>query len=244
MLRRRIPGASAEFAQLFLGGSVFAGTQARFIEMDDASRSARQAWLQQIMVVSEPLNFSDAPEALLSRAISDFDVFVLGGDDAEALGDFMAQNQSVLLGKAKICVCTASTAADRVRLLDAGFDIVVDIACMSQLELIARLFAILERYRNAPIQHRYGTDFDAMIGLVAYTQKLSPKQRVVIRALLQHPGYTASYQALCFAAGNREAPIGLQNLKVLISQIRKHLRSGFYISHHFNSAYKMIGPGL
>ena len=240
--RTNMPDVSGELAQMFFGSPEFAGIKVRSIAMRDAGEGLRQAWLGQTFRPHRPLDFAEPPEILLSSALSDFDVVVIGGDDIDRLCTFMSEYYPMMFGRAKICICTRSSAEQRTRLILTGFDEVAAAEDMPPLEFVARIYAIWGRYRDNTISGAEAMDSETMIHLVAQATKLAPKNRAVLRKLLQSSGHEASYAALCAAAGTASAPIGLQNLKVLISRIRKLLRPGFHVVHFEGSGYGLIGP--
>lgn len=241
-LRTNMPDVSPDLAQMFFCSAEFVGLKVRSIAIHDAGEALRRKWLMQIFRMHQPLDFSESPEILLSNALSHFDVILISGDDIDSICSFVAEHRPMMLGRAKICVCTSSRPEHNARLILAGFDEVVAANDMQPLEFVARLFAIWGRYRNNRISGTLATDLETMIHRVAQATKLAPKNRAVLRQLLQSSRHEASYAALCAAAGTTYAPIGFQNLKVRISRIRKLLKPGFQLVHHEGSGYGLIGP--
>lgn len=241
-LRRNLPDAWEELAQMFFENQAFAGIRLRYIELEDDNRDFRRAWLAGVVYLGEPLRFAAKPEVLLSRALSDFDVLLIGGDDAASMGAFMMQHRALMFGKVSICLCTASSPDQRAHLINSGFDAAVDPAEIHQLEFLARVYAIWRRYRMSEVKGVKALDLDAMVDRVADSRMLSPKQRAIVRLLLQMPGHEADYATLCATAGKQKEPIGLQNLKVLISQLRRLLRPGVQIVHDPGCGFSLVEP--
>lgn len=227
---------------MFFSSPEFAGIKVRSIAIQDAGEDLRRSWLARIFRSHQPLDLSERPEILLSSALSDFDVILISGDDIDALCTFMSEYHLMMFGRAKICIGTRSSPGDRARLILAGFDEAVAAEDMAPLEFVARLYAIWGRYRGNRISGVEAMDSEAMIHLVAHATKLAPKNCAVLRQLIQSSGHEAGYAALCAAAGTAQAPIGLQNLKVLVSRIRKLLRPGFRVVHFEGSGYGLVGP--
>lgn len=237
-----IPGLAGEQARLILGNPEFAGIRVRNIEADDFGSGARRAWLARVLRGGAQLDLGCNAELLLSRAGSDYDVVLFGGDDAAALRAFMARHHQLMRGKSRICLCTAATHAQRADLIAAGFDAVFVTGETHPGEFAAHLFAIWRRYRDSRIQGRAGRECGMMVERAAQAVRLAPKQRAILCTLLSRPGLEVDYAVLAAAAGDDRGPIGLQNLKVLISQLRKLLRPGFEVRHVPGSGYCLAGP--
>lgn len=217
--------------------------QFRYIAMQQGKEQKRRDWLDKVLEHYEIMDFGNHPAILTSRATSDFDIIIFGGEDFQRLSRFIREHGLMLLDKVKMCVCLRSDPVQRARLLSAGFDDVIDIRRIAHGEFLARARAILERYRAA--RQRRLAAYEDFVQLVQASSPLhmSAKQRSVLTYLLQAPGGVASCEILrhVVAADNAE-PISLEHLQVLISQIRRCLQPGYRIVLDAGVRYRLIAP--
>lgn len=214
--------------------------RARFVNISGGESEVRRNWLKGVFVAYSEYDFSVRPEIITSTAQSDYDVIIFGGEDTRRLSTFMKEQSSLMFNKIKICLCLKSGPRRRARLIMAGFDDVIDITRVQHLEFVARLFSIWSRYRQSTAFRRLDVERESMLSKVAHPDQLTPKQKAVLSHLLSSPDLSARYDSLRIAASRGHEIINIGNLKVIISETRKALKSGCSIISDGSSVYKLI----
>lgn len=243
-IRTDVTGASQESLMSILSNQDYIRSRIRYINMNDASSQIRDVWIERCLNKYETLDFGKKADIILSSARSEYDIILMGGEDARRMSDFMKSNIDLISMKPKIAICANSSPARRAKIIMSGFDDVMDTQRTQPVEFIARMFAIWRRYQSQRDLLRQEGDFRRLLNQVAPADILPTKQLLVLTCLLQSPGFCASYNALQLAASSDHIPVSLENLKVIISNLRKFLRSGFSIISDRQSSYRLIMPQL
>lgn len=241
-IRESIISSAHESVRHMLSNPEYLRLRIRYINLNDTESELRRAWIDQSLMNYQIIDFTNRPDILLSTARFDYDVIMIGGEDHRRILDFMKYNISLIYMKPRICICAKSTPSRRAKLIMAGFDDVVDAQRTQPIEFIARLFAIWRRYQGHRVRLRQEGDFRVLLNQVCLADRLSRKQTLVITCLLRSPGYCATYNALQIAASHDHMPISIENLKVIISNLRKFLRPGFSIMSDRHAMYRLITP--
>lgn len=213
--------------------------QTRYVDLHDNQSAMRRQWFSMLPIKSNFYDFNSKPDIILSPSPVDFDVIALSGDDPSRIICFLKQHQNMLFNKIKLSICSKSTPKSRASLMLSGIDDVIDIGRMHQDEYIARTYAIWTRYRRQCATRRNNLAQTERLARVSNPDRLSPKQRAILLHLLESPNQCASYEALQIRGGSEYQSISKDHLKVIISGIRKQLKSGFTIISDRNSFYRL-----
>lgn len=211
----------------------------RFISSNDASRPIRNKWLEELGLHYDEIEFSAKPEIALSSATGHFNIVIFGSDDISRLTSYVKEYRNQLRGKVAICLTTKSTAQKRAKLIMAGFDDVFDTNRIHTVEAIARMAAIWSRYDISRDQQTRLNEDEMLLSSIASLRFMTPKQRLVFEHLALSPHRKASYDVLCSVAGEGH-PITIENLKVIVCNIRKMLKPGFEIKSDRHSHYILV----
>ena len=212
--------------------------KSRYLYLADVNKESRNKYLFDIFMNFEAFEFSENSTAFLSATQSDFDVFVLGGSDIRRMCKILRSNASLLRSKVLICICDGSNATKRAQLMNAGFDDVFDPRRTPATEAIARIKAIWNRYQQAITAERARLHENAIIHQAFGHAKLSPRERRIALELLSNLNRPVSYVALrALVSEGYWETITFENLKVVISNLRKKLKEGCTIKSHFNLGY-------
>lgn len=241
-IRNDILLGADESARRVLSDPEYIRLRFRYINLNDTESELRREWIDQSLANYEILDFKTRPDILLSSARSDYDVVLVGGEDARRISDFMRDNINMMAMRPRICICAKSNPGRRAKLIMAGFDDVIDAQRTQPIEFIARMFAIWRRYQGHRHLLRQENEFRRLLNRVASVDRMPSKQILVLTCLLRSPGYCATYNALQIAASSDHVPISPTNLKVIISNLRKLLRRGFSIVSDRQSMYRLIMP--
>lgn len=210
-----------------------------YVSTTGAAQSACDSWVKRTFPNLRAFPFDIEGAAAVSQAQVYFDALLIGDGDLRRLTRFVTENLPALTSKPKIAVTQDSTAKKRANLLTAGFDDVFDISKMDPSEALARVFAIRTRYALA--QQELGVKRGSMPSLneVAYTNQLTPRERKILMELLEASGQFCKYDQLSGAIAAYGKEISAENLKVIISNLRKKLKRGFAINARINSGYEL-----
>lgn len=241
-IRANVPGAPEDVTTLFLENPEYMTLRVRYIEMNDTEAEHRRSWLNKSLLHYSINDFSTRPDILLSTAKMDYDVIIFGGEDHRRIAEFMKEHSSMMVNKIKICICMKSDPKRRAKLIMLGFDDVIDIGRTHYLEFMARIFSFWKRYQDNAFSRKKDNEFQRSMTKAAHAYNLPPRLRSVLQHLLKSPGNTATYNSLCIAASSDSNPITRENLKVIISNLRKFLRPGYRITSDRQSTYTLIQP--
>ena len=120
----------------------------RYLSSNDSSHEVRGQFLEQIFGHIATRAFSDDESYFLSRILGEYEILVIGGVDPMRMCRHVRANKPILNGVATIAVVGNSTPSRRARLLNSGFDEVIDITRTSVDESKARIVAVMSRYQQ------------------------------------------------------------------------------------------------
>lgn len=211
----------------------------RYVGVRDDLLEYRLNWVQSLGIRSDEFDFSMNAEIVLSNASSDYDVLIIGIDDVKRAIKYIRQYSDLIRNKILVCLTRKSDPKRRAQLILAGFDDVFDVARTSPVEAVARLLAFRKRYDQARSVNSQQQAEELLLDSIADIRALSPKQRMVLEALVFAPGRSASYAHLCDVASDGP-PITSAHLKVIVCNIRKFLKSPFRIVSDRISKYYLM----
>lgn len=229
----------SDLLQFLLSHPDYFDLKVRYIDINDTESGARREWMKSCFDNYAEYEFNMRPDILMSTSPIDYDVVIFSGEDSNRLANFMKANSAMMVNKIKISICMKSTPKRRAKLITSGFDDSIDISRTHHNEFLARIFAIWSRYRQTIQFDRMDFELNSALARASYQSKLPPKQRAVLTRLLQSPDFSASYDSLRLAASYDHSTITIENLKVIISGIRKLLKPGFRIISDRTSHYKL-----
>lgn len=238
-IRTNIPGTPDDVSRLYLEHPEYLTLRIRYIEMQDAEAEDRRQWLDKALMHYSVNDFNTRPDILMSTAKMDYDVIIFGGEDYRRIADFMKEQLPMMVNKIKICICAKSDPKRRAKLINLGFDDVVDVRRTHPAEFIVRIFSFWKRYQNNASLRQQDNDLEKRILQVLFTNRIPPRLRSTIEHILNSPRNTATYNSLCIAVAPDSNPITKENLKVIISQLRKFLRPGYRILSDGHSSYTL-----
>lgn len=199
------------------------------IDIGDQTSERRIEWFES----------SDLPFQLLRiESLKEFDahlpmkapgILVISSFSAIRASRFIANFGADFQGRPKIFLTIDSSPRARSLALRAGFDAVFDTEKDSDILAISNLIAIKRRYgfaESALVQSVGETD---ALNAISYIDKLSRRQAIILKALLDSPGQLVSMTTLQTELSLSDEPISENQLKVLITQTRKKLRPGALI---------------
>lgn len=241
-IRMNIAEDPDDLSLLFLNNPEYIGLRIRYISMSDSGSDQRREWVDRSLLHYTTYDFNTRPDILMSTAITDYDVVIFGGEDQRRIADFMKSQAPMMINKVKICICVKSDPKRRAKLIAAGFDDVIDTGRTHHIEFIARIYAIWRRYKYNAESRMQDNELGSMLARVSYLQKIPPKQRAVLVHLIKSRHQSATYNSLRIAASSDTSEISNENLKVIISNLRKFLRPGFRIVSDRSSSYRLTYP--
>lgn len=238
-IRTDIPDRYAEMMSLFFRNLPFMGLKFRYVTASDPDYNARCAWLDTVIQNYKSYNLSSAPEILTSTAFMDFDVFIFGGKNVAHAAAFIKRESVILKNKIKIYICRETDSRHRAKLIDAGFDDVMEANRTHPLEFISRLYAIWRRYGQVRMLAEETNAREHLLLSVSDFHKLTIRQRHVLLYLLDAPDMTSTYDSLRIVAAGAGREVSMESLKVTISTIRKFLRGEWKIVSDRISTYRL-----
>lgn len=153
---------------------------------------------------------------------------------------FLKDNAPGLRSCVKIAVMAHSSPSKRARVIRAGYDDVFDIFRCSQEEAAARLAVIRKRYEMAADKNAQQYYKDQKLLKVCYLDKISSRERKILEFLMEKNSCT--YYRLQVEISDFVQEMSLENLKVVISNLRKKLKPGAAIVARRGEGYELILP--
>jgi DNA-binding response OmpR family regulator len=193
----------------------------RYISIDDRSQDGRNQYLSNIIPSFDSFAFGDSSTYALS-AEPHYDVLFIGGEDSVRIAKFIRLNAKLLAGRLTLILTARSSPSKRARLLNAGSDDVFDIDRMETTEAATRLLGHMARheiYRQSFLNLQ--TQF-AQIDEVVDAIKCSQREIDLVRLFIK--ANFISYAKIKIMMGDVFSPVSENNMKVIISNLRKKLK--------------------
>ena len=156
------------------------------------------------------------------------------------MGRHLRTNRAILNGTAKIAIVNGSTPQRRARLLNSGFDEVVDIGKTPPSECKARIAAIMSRYDTHREAERSAKDSVDFIAHICNPVDLTPREFDLLHALSRQEGKTLSIVTLSRIIDPSDTITFKRSIKVNISNLRKKLREPYKIESDFAGGYRLL----
>jgi DNA-binding response OmpR family regulator len=212
---------------------------AHYVFMGDQNEKMREQWARQCFPHLRTFPLSIDSAAAVSRAQTDFDVLVVSGYDVPRSMKFLKENYAAVRSMPKIALVEESRATKRAKLLLAGYDDVFDISRMRVEEGIARICAMRARFAKAQASIEEVENTSRTLAQVAYVQRLSKRERMILLELISAPNRFCSYELLRSLISEWGEEISNNNLKVIISNMRAKLKPGVAVVARMNAGYAL-----
>jgi len=212
----------------------------RYLSSNDSFNIDRSEFLEKIFVEIPTRPFSDDESYFLSRSQGDYEILLIGGIDPLRMSRFLRANKPILNRVAKIAVVRNSSPPRRARLLNCGFDEVIDTVKTPLPEARARIIAVMNRNLSIrAVERSVQEEIDAMAHICT-PANLTPREFDLMRILSRNLGQTISVNAMCREIDPRDPASFKRSLKVNISNLRKKLRPGYRIEADFQNSYRLF----
>ncbi len=179
---------------------------------------------------------------ILPRTDQHMDVVIVSGNDSNRLASFMKVNLPILRRTPVLAVGSTLSPRRRAELLRLGYDDVVNVGNLSGDEFAARVIAICRRHRMTRQIERDLSEFHQTINRVCAYDAPSGAQRRVIEVLVRAKGGVCSYGVLRNTLAGDYYDASLSNLRVVIHNIKRHLRGEARIENVRSEGYKLVAP--
>jgi len=214
--------------------------KARYLSANDPNREMRDNFVADIFstVVTRP--FADDETFALSRAHGDYDVLIVGGSDPMRLSRFPRANRAITASVIKIALLHDSTPPRRARMLNSGYDEVLDSARMSLPEARARIIACAHRYEAVRKAKNTARDRHDEITFLCDPLELAPRELAVLLILARNLANNVPIDLLSRLIEPSEPAKFKRAIKVTISRIRHKLKPGYRIEATNRSGYRLF----
>jgi hypothetical protein len=212
----------------------------RYISINDTWRPQRDAWLMEVFPSAVTFNFSDDDTKVLSRYPNGYGALIVGGNDIARMGRFLKANRSAINGVVKICLTCGSNAQKRAQALHAGFDDVFDIEKMQAAEASARIDAMRRRYQSAIELDNSKIRNDRMLNEYVNVERLTDRERAIMENLIADKNNFISYSKVQQLCSDFHSHISFENVKVIVCNLRKKLKSGVKIISQPHKGYMLL----
>lgn len=214
--------------------------RARYLSINDQNAEARTHWLGRVFHFIEEFVYSENDTRFVSAAETDYDVLVIGGNDATRVAAIYKKNRQILQRRLVVGLMKGSNPHRRARVIFSGLDDVLDIERTEPAEAIARIRAMRLRYAMREVQQRMEASSRSTLAAVAEVDRLSPKERALLEILVERKGTHASHARLCAVGSRTHDQLSEKNLKVSISTLRRKLKPGVRIEARPQQGYALL----
>ena len=211
----------------------------RSVSTSDLNHIEISNWINAIFENKKEYMYVDGRTNYFSLAEDDFDIVILGSNDAVRAARFLKHGKPILNRRVKISLMTGSMPPRRAQVLTAGFDDVFDTTRTQPAEAVARIAAIWARYTSRVQAEQVAVVSRARIEVVAYFDAMSGRERQILQILLSKEGTFASYSSLQSQVSELAEGITFTHLKVIICELRKKLRPEYKISSRALLGYEL-----
>lgn len=212
----------------------------RYLTLNDQYSLIRKRWIQDVFSNYSEFDYSENATNFISIADDDFDVIIIGGDDIRRVNKILKMNQAIINRRLKISVMARSNAQRRAQVLSAGFDDVMDIVRVAPPEAVARISSMWMRYQARFFNENREKILNSRIEKFADLRDLSPRERKIMAAFVENDRNCISYFSLRQLSSEGYDIITYENLKVIISKLRRKLRKNVNIRSVPLRGYELV----
>ena len=209
----------------------------RYISTNDQDKPNRDKYIHSIFDTVSQRTFADDETFLLSRASADYDVLLIGGSDPVRMGRFIRANRALLNGIALIAVVTGSTPARRARLLNVGFDDVLDIVRTPESEARARINAIVNNYASARHAHSTAEQMASALEPICNPNNLAPREFALLWIMAENQGKAIPVAQMARQLDHHDPAQFRRSIKVTMSNLRRKLLPDWSIRSDLHGGY-------
>ena len=218
----------------------------KYLFTNDASSLERESFVEEHLPGATFAKYRLISD-ILPRTDQNMDVVIVSGNDSNRLASFMKINLPILRRTPVLAVGSTLSPRRRAELLRLGYDDVINVGnlsggTLSGGEFAARVIAICRRHRMTRQIERDLSEFHQTINRVCAYDELSGAQRRVMEVLVRAKGAVCSYGALRNTLAGDYYDASLSNLRVVIHNIKRHLRAPARIENVRSEGYKLIAP--
>lgn len=211
--------------------------RARYLCDNDGSSLARATWLREVFQAFQEQATSNGAVVVLPTVPEDFDVLVVGGDDAGRMAEIVTTHKALLARRLKIALVARSQPNARAHLLVAGFDDVMDVGKVHPEEGMARLRAMWRRYNIRTAAEDEALHKRQTMNRAAHLELLNKREACIIEMLVKRGGECVPYKTMMETVSEYHEPISFAHLKTLVSNLRKKLKDGARIQSRQDVGY-------
>lgn len=225
--------------------SLMASLRVLVIDFNDQNSEKRISWLTKAGISFSLLEIAPSKLSAYKFDFEGFDVAIVSSCKNGAISQIFKNDSINWLRKSKLFLTVDTKPADRAHILELGFDNIIDISKDVDVEVIARIIAINRRHAltNAQTIEEEGRSY--LLRSISYEGELNRRHTLILNALINAPNGVVRSRDLKLILSLNHEPITENQLKVLISQTRKRLRSHATIislrkTGEFDGAYKLV----
>jgi DNA-binding winged helix-turn-helix (wHTH) protein len=206
---------------------------------NDTEKSLRSDFISGIFS-KERISEYDIRLDTIPKPYEQCDIFVMSSNDTDRIMKFMKVNSPLCNSLPKICITHKMQPKKRARLLNAGFDDVMDMAQIKTEEAKARILAIINRYTSSRTKFFLKAQYEELLSEVVNLKKITPTQMRILVRILSHKGRVCPLYSLQIAGSLTTEPISVEHLRVLIHYIRSALHEPFDIQNSSGMGYQIV----
>lgn len=222
--------------------------RANYATMSDGSQALRDAWVEKCFPKLRAFPFNPDGSNVVSRAECVYDAILVGGPDIPRAIKFLKNFETITQSVMKIAILNNSNASKRAKLLNAGFDDVFDISKISIKEAQARALSMHARYEAARISLNVENSLNYEISKISDVHLMSKREKYIVESFLNSHNFYISYERLQQIIFNyrdntyfsHDDKITFNNLKVIVSNLRRKLKQNVKLKSKYNQGYELI----
>lgn len=211
----------------------------KYLYTNDVSSCEREAFVEKALPGATIAKYRLIYD-ILPRTDEPASIVIVSGNDNNRLASFMKNNLPILRRVPTLAFGSSLSPRRRAELLRLGYDDVLNMDSLTGPEFAAKVAAIYNRHRLTRQVEQELSEFQQEIRKICNYDELSGAQRRIIEVLVRARGSVCSYGALQNALAGEYYEASLSNLRVVIHNVKRHLRSGTQIENIRSEGYRLI----
>lgn len=210
----------------------------KYIYINDVFAKYRAAFLEDALKGATfhkyRLLFDDLP-----RTLEKCDVVIVGGNDLQRLAGFIKVNLPLVQHVPVIAITGDLGPKSRSKLMNLGYDDVMNLKGLSAEEMAAKIAAIFNRYKMVEEKSDNLRIYRSSLNEICEVDRLTRSERLTIEALFDAKGNICRYGWLRAHISRDYDSISLMHVRVIIHSLREKMKEGYTIENIRGIGYRL-----
>lgn len=191
--------------------------------------------------IQSEFEYSSSDDRYLSQTSTNFDAYVVHGDDLIRIKTLIRRIRSIYTSKAIVFYSSPISSADRVEILNAGADCVVEFyETGDELSSLLRLLKRRMQWTREDENLKNDNNYNSLVWSVKEITNLRLQERDVLDVLADNVGEIVDINTLLHAIRRPFSSKSVKHVSIIASRIRKSLPAGYSLVNVRHAGYKLV----